>query len=89
MDAQNSKIEELLQKIKQQQYKLDKQNLQIKSLQSKVSSCPAPRSTTSSCPLQPAGTKHRWQKEQHCCCALASSVLQRTWPWSLCRSAGA
>ncbi|NWZ26116.1 ANGL4 protein, partial [Asarcornis scutulata] len=36
MDAQNSRIEELLQKIKQQQYKLDKQNLQIKSLQSKV-----------------------------------------------------
>lgn len=43
MDAQNSRIEELLQKIKQQQYKLDKQNLQIKSLQSKVSSCPALR----------------------------------------------
>uniref|UniRef100_A0A8C0BYJ6 Angiopoietin like 4 n=1 Tax=Buteo japonicus TaxID=224669 RepID=A0A8C0BYJ6_9AVES len=41
MDAQNLRIEELLQKIKQQQYKLDKQNLQIKSLQSKVSSCPA------------------------------------------------
>uniref|UniRef100_A0A8C5U5M9 Angiopoietin like 4 n=1 Tax=Malurus cyaneus samueli TaxID=2593467 RepID=A0A8C5U5M9_9PASS len=37
MDAQNLRIEELLQKIKQQQYKLDKQNLQIKSLQSKVS----------------------------------------------------
>ncbi|XP_071583786.1 angiopoietin-related protein 4 [Heliangelus exortis] len=36
MDAQNLRIEELLQKIKQQQYKLDKQNLQIKSLQSKV-----------------------------------------------------
>ncbi|NXA05955.1 ANGL4 protein, partial [Sapayoa aenigma] len=36
MDAQNRRIEELLQKIKQQQYKLDKQNLQIKSLQSKV-----------------------------------------------------
>lgn len=41
MDAQNSRIEELLQKIKQQQYKLDKQNLQIKSLQSKVSTRPA------------------------------------------------
>lgn len=41
MDAQNLRIEELLQKIKQQQYKLDKQNLQIKSLQSKVSSCPS------------------------------------------------
>lgn len=40
MDAQNLRIEELLQKIKQQQYKLDKQNLQIKSLQSKVSTCP-------------------------------------------------
>lgn len=40
MDAQNLRIEELLQKIKQQQYKLDKQNLQIKSLQSKVSPCP-------------------------------------------------
>uniref|UniRef100_A0A8U8CLQ6 Fibrinogen C-terminal domain-containing protein n=1 Tax=Geospiza parvula TaxID=87175 RepID=A0A8U8CLQ6_GEOPR len=39
MDAQNLRIEELLQKIKQQQYKLDKQNLQIKSLQSKVRSC--------------------------------------------------
>uniref|UniRef100_A0A8C5X7R2 Angiopoietin like 4 n=1 Tax=Malurus cyaneus samueli TaxID=2593467 RepID=A0A8C5X7R2_9PASS len=36
MDAQNLRIEELLQKIKQQQYKLDKQNLQIKSLQSKL-----------------------------------------------------
>ncbi|XP_026515477.1 angiopoietin-related protein 4 [Terrapene carolina triunguis] len=36
MDSQNKRIEELLQKIKQQQYKLDKQNLQIKSLQSKV-----------------------------------------------------
>ncbi|NXX32031.1 ANGL4 protein, partial [Nicator chloris] len=36
MDAQNLRIDELLQKIKQQQYKLDKQNLQIKSLQSKV-----------------------------------------------------
>uniref|UniRef100_A0A8C0G6N4 Angiopoietin like 4 n=1 Tax=Chelonoidis abingdonii TaxID=106734 RepID=A0A8C0G6N4_CHEAB len=35
MDAQNTRIEELLQKVKQQQYKLDKQNLQIKSLQSK------------------------------------------------------
>uniref|UniRef100_A0A8C0ZJK9 Angiopoietin like 4 n=1 Tax=Cyanistes caeruleus TaxID=156563 RepID=A0A8C0ZJK9_CYACU len=33
MDAQNLRIEELLQKVKQQQYKLDKQNLQIKSLQ--------------------------------------------------------
>lgn len=43
MDAQNLRIEELLQKIKQQQYKLDKQNLQIKSLQSKVSSRPALR----------------------------------------------
>lgn len=82
MDAQNSRIEELLQKIKQQQYKLDKQNLQIKSLQSKVSSCPAPGNTMSSCPSQPAGTKHQWQKEQ--CC-----VLQRTWPRSLCRSVGA
>lgn len=40
MDAQNLRIEELLQKIKQQQYKLDKQNLQIKSLQSKVRTCP-------------------------------------------------
>ncbi|NXO02440.1 ANGL4 protein, partial [Rhinopomastus cyanomelas] len=36
MDSQNLRIDELLQKIKQQQYKLDKQNLQIKSLQSKV-----------------------------------------------------
>uniref|UniRef100_A0A8C8SP32 Angiopoietin like 4 n=1 Tax=Pelusios castaneus TaxID=367368 RepID=A0A8C8SP32_9SAUR len=36
MEAQNTRIEDLLQKIKQQQYKLDKQNLQIKSLQSKV-----------------------------------------------------
>lgn len=42
MDAQNLRIEELLQKIKQQQYKLDKQNLQIKSLQSKVSSWAGP-----------------------------------------------
>uniref|UniRef100_A0ABM5ELV0 Angiopoietin-related protein 4 isoform X2 n=1 Tax=Pogona vitticeps TaxID=103695 RepID=A0ABM5ELV0_9SAUR len=33
---QNSKIEELFQKVKQQQYRMDKQNLQIKSLQSKV-----------------------------------------------------
>ncbi|KYO34498.1 angiopoietin-related protein 4 isoform A [Alligator mississippiensis] len=36
MDAQNTRIEALLQKTKQQQYKLDKQSLQIKSLQSKV-----------------------------------------------------
>ncbi|XP_053159389.1 angiopoietin-related protein 4 [Hemicordylus capensis] len=36
MSRQNLKIEELLQKIKQQQYRMDKQNLQIKSLQSKV-----------------------------------------------------
>ncbi|KAH0625963.1 hypothetical protein JD844_034359, partial [Phrynosoma platyrhinos] len=36
MSRQNSKMEELLQKIKQQQYRMDKQNLQIKSLQSKV-----------------------------------------------------
>ncbi|XP_025029017.1 angiopoietin-related protein 4 isoform X1 [Python bivittatus] len=33
---QNLRIEELLQKIKQQQFRMDKQNLQIKSLQSKV-----------------------------------------------------
>lgn len=33
---QNSRIEELFQIIKQQQYRMDKQNLQIKSLQSKV-----------------------------------------------------
>ncbi|XP_039180485.1 angiopoietin-related protein 4 [Crotalus tigris] len=33
---QNVRIEELLQKIKQQQFRMDKQNLQIKSLQSKV-----------------------------------------------------
>ncbi|XP_063003373.1 angiopoietin-related protein 4 [Elgaria multicarinata webbii] len=36
MSRQNSKIEELFQKVKQQQYRMDKQNLQIKSLQSKV-----------------------------------------------------
>lgn len=89
MDAQNSRIEELLQKIKQQQYKLDKQNLQIKSLQSKVSPCTAPGSTMGSCPLQPTGTKHQWQKEQRCCSAQAPSALQRTWPRSLCRSVGA
>ncbi|XP_070599992.1 angiopoietin-related protein 4 isoform X2 [Erythrolamprus reginae] len=33
---QNLRMEELLQKIKQQQFRMDKQNLQIKSLQSKV-----------------------------------------------------
>ncbi|XP_032095031.1 angiopoietin-related protein 4-like [Thamnophis elegans] len=33
---QNVRMEELLQKIKQQQFRMDKQNLQIKSLQSKV-----------------------------------------------------
>ncbi|XP_015682467.1 angiopoietin-related protein 4 [Protobothrops mucrosquamatus] len=33
---QNVRIEELIQKIKQQQFRMDKQNLQIKSLQSKV-----------------------------------------------------
>ncbi|KAK9408901.1 ras-related protein Rab-11B [Crotalus adamanteus] len=33
---QNVRIEELLQKIKQQQFRMDKQNLQVKSLQSKV-----------------------------------------------------
>ncbi|XP_074834604.1 angiopoietin-related protein 4 [Carettochelys insculpta] len=36
VDAQSARIEALVQKLKQQQYKLDKQNLQIKSLQSKV-----------------------------------------------------
>ncbi|XP_061457517.1 angiopoietin-related protein 4 [Rhineura floridana] len=36
MSRQNLKIEELFQKIKEQQYRTDKQNLQIKSLQSKV-----------------------------------------------------
>ncbi|XP_066492522.1 angiopoietin-related protein 4 [Tiliqua scincoides] len=36
MNHQNLRIEELFQKIKQQQYRMDKQNLQIKSLQSKV-----------------------------------------------------
>ncbi|KAJ1084795.1 hypothetical protein NDU88_004941 [Pleurodeles waltl] len=36
MDAQNKRIDELMEKIKLQQYKLDKQNLQIKSLQSKI-----------------------------------------------------
>uniref|UniRef100_A0A8V5GVK5 Fibrinogen C-terminal domain-containing protein n=1 Tax=Melopsittacus undulatus TaxID=13146 RepID=A0A8V5GVK5_MELUD len=52
MDAQNLRIEELLQKIKQQQYKLDKQNLQIKSLQSKVSS--GAGSCLQAEPVQPA-----------------------------------
>ncbi|KAJ7308203.1 hypothetical protein JRQ81_008722 [Phrynocephalus forsythii] len=33
---QNEKIEDLFQKIKQQQYRMDKQSMQIKSLQSKV-----------------------------------------------------
>ncbi|XP_070788029.1 LOW QUALITY PROTEIN: angiopoietin-related protein 4 [Pituophis catenifer annectens] len=33
---QNLRMEELLQKIKQQQFRMEKQNLQIKSLQSKV-----------------------------------------------------
>uniref|UniRef100_A0A8V5GTI4 Fibrinogen C-terminal domain-containing protein n=1 Tax=Melopsittacus undulatus TaxID=13146 RepID=A0A8V5GTI4_MELUD len=56
MDAQNLRIEELLQKIKQQQYKLDKQNLQIKSLQSKVSSGAGPTRSALGCSsmLQPA-----------------------------------
>ncbi|XP_069505800.1 angiopoietin-related protein 4 [Ambystoma mexicanum] len=36
MDAQNQRIDELLEKLKLQQYKLDKQNLQIKSLQRKI-----------------------------------------------------
>lgn len=36
MDSQNKRIDELMEKIKLQQYKLDKQNLQIKSLQSKI-----------------------------------------------------
>ncbi|XP_054835925.1 angiopoietin-related protein 4 [Eublepharis macularius] len=36
MSRQNLRIEELFQKLKQQQYRMDKQNLQIKSLQSKV-----------------------------------------------------
>ncbi|XP_053558984.1 angiopoietin-related protein 4 [Bombina bombina] len=36
MEAQNKRIDELLERIKLQQYKLDKQNLQIKSLQSKI-----------------------------------------------------
>nr|XP_056699992.1 angiopoietin-related protein 4 [Euleptes europaea] len=36
VSRQNLRIEELFQKLKQQQYRMDKQNLQIKSLQSKV-----------------------------------------------------
>ncbi|XP_060089061.1 angiopoietin-related protein 4 [Heteronotia binoei] len=36
VSRQNLQIEELFQKLKQQQYRMDKQNLQIKSLQSKV-----------------------------------------------------
>lgn len=56
MDAQNLRIEELLQKIKQQQYKLDKQNLQIKSLQSKVSSHPTLGLGHHSLVLHAAGT---------------------------------
>nr|XP_060642125.1 angiopoietin-related protein 4 [Anolis sagrei ordinatus] len=36
VSRQSAKIEELSQKLKQQQYRMDKQNLQIKSLQSKV-----------------------------------------------------
>ncbi|MEE6487138.1 hypothetical protein FKM82_014815 [Ascaphus truei] len=36
METQNQRMDELLEKIKLQQYKLDKQNLQIKSLQSKI-----------------------------------------------------
>ncbi|XP_062814975.1 angiopoietin-related protein 4 isoform X2 [Anolis carolinensis] len=36
VSVQSARIEELSQKLKQQQYRMDKQNLQIKSLQSKV-----------------------------------------------------
>ncbi|XP_077187853.1 angiopoietin-related protein 4 [Paroedura picta] len=36
VSRQNLRIEELFHKLKQQQYRMDKQNLQIKSLQSKV-----------------------------------------------------
>ncbi|XP_030075594.1 angiopoietin-related protein 4 [Microcaecilia unicolor] len=36
IDAQNKRIDELLGQVKLQQYSLDKQNLQIKSLQSKI-----------------------------------------------------
>ncbi|KAL8177501.1 UNVERIFIED_CONTAM: hypothetical protein K2H54_009431 [Gekko kuhli] len=36
VSRQNLRMEELFQKLKQQQYRMDKQNLQIKSLQSKV-----------------------------------------------------
>lgn len=36
MGRQNLRIEELFQKIKQQQYRMDKQNQQIQSLQTKV-----------------------------------------------------
>ena len=60
MDAQNSRIEELLQKIKQQQYKLDKQNLQIKSLQSKVSSRPALQPGVRSLVPHAAGPSAPW-----------------------------
>ncbi|KAM4809446.1 angiopoietin-related protein 4 [Rhinophrynus dorsalis] len=36
MEIQNKRIDELLERIKQQQYKLDKQNIQIKSLQGTI-----------------------------------------------------
>lgn len=36
MEMQNKKVNELLEKIKFQQYKLEKQNLQIKNMQSKI-----------------------------------------------------
>uniref|UniRef100_A0A8C3Y783 Angiopoietin like 4 n=1 Tax=Catharus ustulatus TaxID=91951 RepID=A0A8C3Y783_CATUS len=65
MDAQNLRIEELLQKIKQQQYKLDKQNLQIKSLQSK---------------LQPLLCTAAWACGQGCkCWGYGRSNLLRPW----------
>lgn len=40
MEAQNRRIDELVDRIKQQQEKLDKQNIRIRTLQNQVGQCP-------------------------------------------------
>lgn len=40
MEAQNRRIDDLVDRIKQQQEKLDKQNIRIRTLQNQVGQCP-------------------------------------------------
>uniref|UniRef100_A0A8C4YD33 Angiopoietin like 4 n=1 Tax=Gopherus evgoodei TaxID=1825980 RepID=A0A8C4YD33_9SAUR len=74
MDAQNARVEELLQKVKQQQYKLDKQNLQIKSLQSQ---CVNGLACSNAGPGVCAGFSHLHGKRLPCCTSLLQLDCQQ------------